>query len=81
MEKLEEARLEKAPTEKKRKAKEPKQAVEPKSATFPLEGKINKYGFIFLSSDVQAAFNYTKGQEMRIIIDMTPEGALVICKA
>jgi len=80
MEKLEEVGLEKAPIEKKRKAREPKQPVEPKGAKFPAEAKINKYGFVFLSSGIQAAFGYTKGQEMRISIDLK-DGALIIKKA
>jgi len=80
MEKIEGATEERVPTEKRRKAKEPKQLVEPKSALFPADAKINKYGFIFLSSDIQDAFGYTKGQEMRIMIDLK-EGALVIKKA
>jgi len=56
MEKLEEAGSEKAPTEKKRKAKDPKQPAEPKSATFPMEGKVNAYGFIHLNNDMREAF-------------------------
>jgi len=64
---------------KEKKPKEPKQAVEPKSALFPAEAKINKYGFIFISSDIADAFGYTKGQEMRISIDFK-DGALIIKK-
>jgi len=80
MEKVEEAGLEKAPTEKKRKAKEPKQPAEHKSVTFPVEGTINAYGFIHLNTDLMQAFGVTKGKKTTISIDFK-EGALIIKKA
>jgi len=65
---------------KEKKPKEPKQAVEPKSAHFPCEGKINKYLFLYLDSNVASAFGIEKGKEYPVSIDLK-DGALVIKKA
>jgi len=54
---------------RERKAKESAQAVEPNSAVFPHEGKINAYGFLFLDRHVQAALGISKGNEYPVIID------------
>jgi len=61
-------------------AKEPKQPAEPKSATFPVEGTINAYGFIHLNTDLMEAFGVSKGKKTSISIDFK-EGALIIKKA
>jgi len=67
-------------TAKSSKTKETKQAVESNSATFPIEGKVNKYGFIYLDGDILAAWGLSKGKEQRIALDMTQDGALILRK-
>jgi len=68
---------EKPKAKRGRKPKEPTQAVESK---FPTEGKINKYGFVYLDNDVLAALGLSKGAEQRITVDLK-DGNLIISKA
>jgi len=79
MEKLEEATLKETPIKKKPRGKEPTRSVEPKSATFPVEGTINAYGFIHLNTDLMEAFGISKGAKTPISIDFK-DGALIIRK-
>jgi len=65
--------------QKRQKTKQPTQTVEPKSATFPVEGFVNSWGFVRLSQKVTEAFGAQKGQKTPITID-PQEGALVIKK-
>jgi hypothetical protein len=85
-EKMSKPDLEKPKTENEKTAKsqkpkaEPKQPAEPKSAVFPAEGKLNKYGFVYLNDDVLMAwFGHGKGAEQRISIDLK-DGNLIIRK-
>jgi hypothetical protein len=64
--------------ERKTKAKETTQTAESKTK-FPVEGKINKYGFIYLENDVFSALGLSKGVEQKITIELQ-EGALMIRK-
>lgn len=67
-------------TAKSSKAKEPKQP-EPKSAQFPAEGKLNKYGFVYLNDDILNPWlGHGKGTEQKISIDLK-EGNLIVSKA
>lgn len=65
--------------EHKPKANESAQTVETKSAKFPTEGKLSKYGFIYLDADVLAAWGLSKGSEQQLSIDLK-EDDLVIRK-
>jgi hypothetical protein len=61
-----------APTKETRKRSEagkvPEQ-VEPASATFPQENKINKYGFLGWNQDILAALGISKGVDHKIIFE------------
>jgi len=70
----------KAKKERKTKAKEQSQSVEPKSVTFPVEGTVNAYGFIHLSNGVAEAFGAARGKKTPITIDLK-DGNLIISKA
>lgn len=78
---LEKPKTESEKTVKSSKApKEPKQPVEPKSAQFPTEGKLNKYGFVYLNDDILTAWlGHGKGTEQRVSIDHK-DNALIIRK-
>ena len=68
-------------TTKSQKPKEPKQPIEPKSAQFPTQGKLNKYGFVYLNDDILTTWlGHGKGAEQKISIDLK-EGSLIIRKA
>jgi len=71
---------EKAKRCRKPKANKQTQTVEQNTAKFPTEGKVNKYGFIYLNGDVLAALDLRKGTEQKITIDLQ-EGALIVRKA
>lgn len=47
---------------------------------FPVEGTVNKWGFIHLSNEVSTAFGAVKGQKTSINIDMQDD-ALIVKKA
>jgi len=63
----------------KEKPKEPEKE-KPQGVTFPIQAKVNKYAFIFLSSDIQEAWGIEKGKEYPISVDLK-DGALIIKKA
>jgi len=81
-EKLSQTDLEKLEkTAKSQKPKEPRQPAETQSAQFPAEGKLNKYGFVYLNDDVLNAWlGHGKGAEQKISIDLK-EGNLIISRA
>jgi len=66
-----------AKSPKKEKAKEPPQQVEPKNATFPVEHKINAYGFIGLHKDWLAALGWTKPMAIKISLTEDAEGLII----
>ena len=76
---LEKPKIERQKTAKSTKPKEPKQPIEPKSAKFPVEAKVNRYGFVYLDGDILAAWGLSKGTIQRLSIDLK-EGALIIRK-
>jgi len=43
--------------------------------TFPAEGAINKYGFLYLSKEILAATGFQKPD--KVTLKQTPEGLLV----
>ncbi len=55
-------------------------AKKPVKTKFPTEGKLNKYGFIYLDTDVLAAWGLSKGTEQKLSIDLE-DGALTVRKA
>jgi hypothetical protein len=63
---------EKAKDEKAEKTPEskPEKKVKLEKTVFPAEGKINKYGFIYLSGEVLAAFGLSKGAEHKLSINL-----------
>jgi len=75
-----ETKEEKPKRQRKQKPKQSTQTVESKSATFPVEGFVNSWGFIRLSQRVAEAFGTLQGQKTPITIDLQ-EGALIIKKA
>lgn len=78
-----EATVPKEQPKKEPKPKEkPKPQPEPKP-TFPMECKINAYGFLHFNSEMREAFGIPEGKkvpETRITIDFK-DGALIIKKA
>jgi len=56
-----------------------KKTKENSKVAFPVEGTINKWGFIHLSQRAVEAFGAVKGQRTPITIDLH-EGALIIKK-
>ena len=44
------------------------------------KGKVNKYCFIHLGKSLREAWNFTKGTEQPITIELTAEGNLVVKK-
>lgn len=56
-----------------------KKAPAPEKGPFPAEGKINKYGFLYFSGDMLAAFGLRKGTEAKLSINLE-NGALVLRK-
>jgi hypothetical protein len=70
-------KAEKVKVEKAKKI--PEKKAEPESI-FPAEGKINKYGFIYVSGDVLKAFGVTKGVITKLSIDLDGD-KLIIRKA
>jgi hypothetical protein len=64
--------------DRKPKAKEPTQAVEPKPTKFPTEAKINKYGFLYLDGDILAAMGISKGKDYPVEVNRQPDGTLTI---
>ena len=68
----------KAKGDRKPKAKEPTQAVEPKTAKFPTKAKIDKYGFLYLDGDILTAMGISKGKDYPVEINRQPDGTLTI---
>lgn len=73
---------EKAKAEKAKKGHERKPKKEPEhdKPAFPAESKVNKYGFIYMSGDMLAAFGLHKGAEHKLSINLEGD-ALTIRKA
>lgn len=55
---------------KAHKAEDEQQDKKAEKPLFPAEGKINKYGFIYLGGDVLKAFDLGKGVERKLSIDI-----------
>jgi hypothetical protein len=74
-------KLEKAKKEKKPKKDQPSASgSEHSESPFPAEGKVNKYGFIYLSGEILAAFGIHKGAEAKLSITLEGD-TLIIRKA
>jgi hypothetical protein len=54
----------------KEKTKEKALKPEAKELKFPTEGKLNKYGFIYLDEDILSAWSLKKGTEQKLSINL-----------
>ena len=82
-----EAKEEKLKRSRKHKSEQPKQTVEPKSATFPVKEFVNQWGFIHLNREALEAFGVKKTgdakkpyEKTNLTIDLL-EGTLILKKA
>jgi hypothetical protein len=60
-----------------KKTKKERKVKEPKTANFPIEAFVNKWGFIHLSKDVLSGFGLTKGDKTPITIDMQNDTLMI----
>jgi hypothetical protein len=61
-----------------KKTKKEKKAKEPKQVKFPVNSKINPYGFIFMKKSWLEALGWTKGMVLRI--EKNTDGSIAVRK-
>jgi hypothetical protein len=62
-----------------KKTKKEKKANEPKQAKFPVNSRINSYGFIFMKKSWLESLGWTKGISLQI--EKNADGSITVGKA